>query len=121
MKAHLIRIVLDSSAETSVIRRYDVIHNLLNHITLLLQQFGRFQSVMEEIKLLSWRWGTGKLLRGRLRKQSKGDFLPPNQCYTSDHQPYDVSNHANGTTRWELTLVIAQRSNESDEAANSLF
>jgi spermidine/putrescine-binding protein len=39
----------------------------------------------------------------------------------ADQQPFDVSNHANETMGWELTLVIPQSSNESDAAANSLF
>jgi hypothetical protein len=39
----------------------------------------------------------------------------------ADQQPFDVSNHANGTIGWDLTLVTARTSNESDEAANSLF
>ncbi|XP_045826331.1 uncharacterized protein LOC123918349 [Trifolium pratense] len=36
-------------------------------------------------------------------------------------QPHDVSNHANGTTGWELTLVTARSSNESAEATSKLI
>ncbi|CAJ2627660.1 unnamed protein product [Trifolium pratense] len=36
-------------------------------------------------------------------------------------QPHDVSNHANGTTGWEFTLVTARSSNESAEATSKLI
>ncbi|PNX65984.1 hypothetical protein L195_g054823, partial [Trifolium pratense] len=46
--------------------------------------------------------------------------LDDSTSHLSDQQLYDDSNHANGTIGWELTLVTAQSSNESAEAASIL-